>query len=133
MPDNFRTCWRRLGHGRSAGNFRFTDKGCSFLDDETRGFQISLQCALRFQFAALGHRDIALYLAVHRDRLGFYLAPNVRVLADRQDAVRIDFAFDLAIDEKFFLKLDRAFDFDIARENVFATMFCHMFLVIDYC
>ena len=99
VPDNFRArC--RLGRSHPAGDFRFPDEGRSFFDDETRRFQIALQRALRFQFAALTHRDVALHFPENRDRFRFDLAANVRVLTDRQHAIRIDFAFDLAVDEK---------------------------------
>jgi hypothetical protein len=52
------------------------------------------------------------------------------MLANGEYALGMDFAFDFAIDEELFLKLDRAFDFDVARENVFARMFSHKLLVI---
>ena len=74
-----------------------------------------------------------MHLAVDRDRFGFDLAVNVSVLTNRQHAIRIDISFDFPVDEKFFLEFDRAFDFDIARKNVFPSMFCHRFLVINYC
>ena len=89
-----------------------------------------MQRALRFQFATLSHGDVALHLPENRDRFRFDLATDIGVLTDRQHTIRMDFAFDLPIDEKLFLKLDRAFDFDVARKDVFAGMFCHMFLVI---
>src|SRR5207248_10758233 len=72
-----------------------------------------------------------MHFAIDGDRFGFYLAANVSVFTNRQDAVGIDFPFDLPVDEKFFLELDRAFDFDIAREDVFATVICHRFWFID--
>ena len=50
---------------------------------------------------------------------------------ERQHAVGIDFTFDFAINKQFLLKLDGAFDFNVARENVFARMFSHIFFWID--
>src|SRR6266568_8574413 len=76
-----------------------------------------------------------MHFAIHGDRFGFYLTPNFSVFTDRQNAVRVNIPFDLSVDEKFLLELNRAFYFDIAREDVFATMICHRFWiwVIDYC
>src|SRR5947207_9545739 len=74
-----------------------------------------------------------MHFAIDCDRFGFYLAANVSVFTNRQDAVGIDFPFDLPVDEKLLLELDRAFDFDIAREDVFATVICHRFWFIDDC
>ena len=91
-------------------------------------FKSPCKVQLRFQLAAFAHGDVALHFAVNRDRFGFDLAADIRVLANGQHAIGIDFAFDFPVDEKFLLKFDRAFDFDIARKNVFARMFCHMFL-----
>src|SRR6266498_2270926 len=75
-----------------------------------------------------------MYFAIDGDRFGFYLAPNFSVFTDRQSAVRVNVPFDLSVDEQFFLELDRAFDFDIARENVFASVVCHRirFWIFDY-
>ena len=89
---------------------------------------------LRFQLAALANGDIAVHFAIDADRFGFDLAANLSVFTDRQNAVRVDVAFDFAVDEQFFLKLDRAFDFDIARKDVFASVICHRirFLDLDY-
>ena len=86
--------------------------------------------SIRFQLATLAHGDVALNFSEHRDRFRFDFAANVRVLTDRQHAIRIDFALDLSVNEKLFLELDRAFDFDIAREDVFAAMICHSFSII---
>jgi hypothetical protein len=59
------------------------------------------------------------------DRFGCYLAPNFSVFTDRQNAIRVNVPFDLPVDEQFLLELNRAFDFDIAREDVFASVICH--------
>src|SRR5581483_5905242 len=61
------------------------------------------------------------------------LAADVRVFPNRQNAVGIDFSFDLPVDEKLLLEFDRAFDFDIAREDVLATVICHRFWFIYDC
>src|SRR5262245_4124255 len=121
-PHNFRA---RCSFNGTGGDFRFPDKSCPLFNYKTRSFEISLQYAFGFQFAALGNRNIAVHLAVDGDRFGFDLTPNLSVFTDRQNAVRVDVTLDFAVDEQFFLELDRAFDFDIARENVFASVVCH--------
>src|SRR5215475_6947741 len=77
-----------------------------------------------------------MHLTVDGDRFGFDLTPNLSVFTDCQNAVRVDVAFDFAVNEQFFLELDRAFDFDIAREDVFASVVCHRIRfwiwIIDY-
>ena len=115
----------------AAGHLGFADESGALFDDEARRLQIALKRATRFQFAALAHGDVALDLAVNGNRFRFDLAADVRVLTDRQHAVGIDFAFDFAVDEQFLLKFDRAFDLDVARKNVFARMFSHIFFWID--
>src|SRR4029453_7062415 len=134
-PHNFRAR-RSLCRNGSGGDFRFPDKGCPFFNHKTRCFEIALQHAFGFEFAALGNGDIAVNLAVNGDRFGFDLTPNLSVFTDCQNAIRVDVAFDFAVDEQFFLELDRAFDFDIAREDVFASVFCHRIRfwiwIIDY-
>ena len=111
----------------AARNLRFADERRPFLNHETRRFQITLQGAARLQLTAFTHRDVALNFSVNRDRLSFDFATDVRVLANGQDPIGIDLALHLPVDEKFLLKLDRAFNFDVARKNVFAIVFCHMF------
>src|SRR5436309_8459250 len=90
---------------------------------------------IRFQFGAICFRDIPSHLSLNGDRVGFDLGANVSVLANCQHAIGIDFPFDLPVDEKFLLELDRAFYFDIAREDVFATVICHRIWIwiMDYC
>ena len=66
-----------------------------------------------------------MHLAIDGDRLGFYLAPDFSVFTDGQNAIRVNVSFDLPVDEKFLLELNRAFDFDIARKDVFTSMICH--------
>ncbi len=77
-----------------------------------------------------------MHLAVDADRFGFDLTPNLSVFTDRQNAVRVDVPLDFTVDEQFFLELDRAFDFDIARKDVFASVVCHRIRfwiwIIDY-
>src|SRR5437899_5921258 len=126
-------CLARLGIApkrRATSNFRFPDERRPFLNNEARRFQIPLQRAARLELAALAHRDVALNFSVNRDGLGFDLATDVRVLANGQDPIGIDLALHLPVDQKFLLKLDRAFNFDVARKNVFATVFCHMFWML---
>jgi hypothetical protein len=133
VTDNFRPAAGFSGRDAGpAGYLRFADESSSFLDDEPCRFQVALQGAFGLQFAALAHSNIALNLAKNRNRFRFDLAPNIGVLSDRQNSFRINFAFDLTIDKKLFLKFDRAFDLDVAREDVFARMFSHKFLVIGY-
>jgi hypothetical protein len=72
------------------------------------------------------------HFAIDGDRFGFYLTLNFSVFTNRQNAVRVNIPFDLSVDEKFFLELNRAFDFDIAREDVFASVICHRFWDLDY-
>ena len=134
-PHNFRTRCSFCGKG-AGGHFGFPDKSCALFNYKTRRFEVSLQHAFGFQFAALGNDDIAVHFAVNGDRFGFDLTPNLGVFTDGQNAVRVDVAFDFAVDKEFFLKLDRAFDFDIAREDVFASVVCHRIRfwiwIIDY-
>jgi hypothetical protein len=48
----------------AGGDFGFPDKSCALFNYKTRRFEISLQHAFGFQFAALGNDDIAVHLAV---------------------------------------------------------------------
>jgi hypothetical protein len=47
----------------AAGDFRLTDEGRAFLDDEAGGLQVALQRAARLQLAALADGDVALHFA----------------------------------------------------------------------
>jgi hypothetical protein len=63
-PHNFRARCSFYGTG---GNFRFSDKSCALFNYQTRCFEISLQHAFGFEFAALANHDIAVHLAVDGD------------------------------------------------------------------
>ena len=131
VTDNFRPAAGFSGRdARPAGYLRFADEGRSFFDDEPCRLQVALQGAFGLQFAALAHSDIALNLAKNRNRFRFDLAPNIGVLSDRQNSFRINFAFDPAVNEQLFLKFDCSFNLDVAREDVFARMFSHKFLMV---
>ena len=132
VPDDLRTRRRSGGLARpAAGHFGFADKGRAFFDDETRRLQVALQRATGLQLAAFRHRDVALHLAVNRDRFRLDLTIDVGVFADGENAVGIDLALNLSVDEELLLEFDGAFDLDVARENVFARMFSHIFFWID--
>jgi hypothetical protein len=114
----------------AGGHFRFTDEGSTFLDNEAGGLQVALERAARLQLAALADSDVALHFAEHVIDL-VLISPRMSAFsADRQDTFGVDFALHFAVDEKFFLEFDRAFDFNVAREDVLARMFSHSFLVI---
>src|ERR1700674_2647106 len=116
IPDDLR--FRRSGRGfqaaAGAGHLGLADEGAAFFDHEACRLQITLQRAPRLQFAAFSDGDVAAHFPIHRDRFCFDLALDVRVLADRQDTVGIDFTFDLAVNQELFLEFDRAFDLDVA-------------------
>src|SRR5262249_26792537 len=119
VTNNFWTAGRRF-HAHSGGNLRLTDKRRALFDDQARRFQIALERAFRFQFATFAHRDVALNFSEHGNRFGFDFATDVGVFTDGEHAFGVDFSFHLAVDQQLFLELDRAFDFDVAREHVFA-------------
>jgi hypothetical protein len=73
-----------------------------------------------------------MHFAVNGDRFCLDLATNISVFADRQHTIGIDLAFDLAVDQQLLLKFDASFNFDIAREDVFARMFSHIFLMLGH-
>src|SRR5256885_1682377 len=132
VPNDLRTRRSSRELARApAGDFRFADESRAFLDDETRCLQVALQRATRLQLAAFRHGDVTLHFAVNRDRLRLDLAVDVGVFADRQNAVGINLALNFSVNEELLLEFDRAFDFDVARENVFARMFSHIFFWID--
>src|SRR5438874_10348471 len=112
VTDYIRTCVGYLGRlgiapkRGAAGDFRFPDERRPFLNNETRRFQITLQSAARLELAAFADGDVALNFSVNRDRLGFDLATDVRVLANGQDPIGINLALHLSVDQKFLLKLD---------------------------
>ena len=60
---------------------------------------VMLLHAFGFQLAALANGDIAVHLAVDGDRFVFDLTPNLSVFTDRQNAVRVDVAFDFAVNK----------------------------------
>ena len=108
VPDDLRSRRRGssgLAGANATGDLGLADEGGAFFDDEARRFQIALERATRFQFATLAHGDVALDLAVNRDRFRFDLAANVRVLTDGQDAIRIDFALHFAVDQQFLFEI----------------------------
>ena len=59
---------------------------------------------------------------MHRDRFGLDLTTNFRIFPDREHPIRSDLPLHFSIDKKFFLKANRAFDFDIPRENAFPSV-----------
>ena len=58
---------------------------------------------------------------MHRDRFGLDLTTNIRIFPDREYPIRSDLPLDFPVDKKLFLKRNRAFDFDIIRENAFPS------------
>jgi len=125
-----RTTAVRDGRNLAAGDLGLADEGCAFFDHEARRLQIALKRTPRLQLAAFAHGDVAMHFAVNGDRFCLDLAANISVFTDRQNTIGIDLAFDLAVDEQLLLKFDASFDLDIAREDVFARMFGHIFLML---
>src|SRR5262245_16367191 len=60
-------------------------------------------------------------LSMHRHRFALDLTTNIRVFPDREYPIRSDVPLDFSIDKKLFVKGNRAFNFDIPRENAFLS------------
>ena len=91
------------------------DKAGGLIDNQTRRFDIAIDRATGAQFAAFRGGDVAIDGAIHDDGARLDVALDARLFADREPAVRIDFAFDFAVDQQLLLKLDGTLDGDTAR------------------
>jgi hypothetical protein len=80
------------------------------INHQPRRFDVTMQRATRFEFAAFGHENIALHRPSHLHRFGPDFTAYAPVLLDRERSSRIDCALHLAVDEQLVQEFDRAFD-----------------------
>ena len=114
------------GPGRGGGrhlvrvDLCLADVGDAFLDDQLGGTDVPKQFRLGLDLDLLLGIDIAGDLAAHDDGLRVDIPIDDRGVAERQHAVRLDFAVQLAFKGQFTGKLEVALDFNIRAEDVFS-------------
>src|SRR5205085_532416 len=99
------------------GDLGAADEAGGLIYHQTRRFDVAVHAATGAQFAALAGRDVAVHGAIHNDRPRRDIAFDSRLFADREPAIGIDLPIHFAIDQQLFLKFNRAFDGNSARES----------------
>lgn len=105
------------GLGRGADG-RFTDEDGTGLDRESFGADVTNHLGAGLEFDAFGCGEIAVDLAVNDDGSGFDFGADASVFADREIAVRGDFAFDFSVNDEIVGELYRALDFHVGGKDV---------------
>jgi hypothetical protein len=92
--------------------------------------RLQISCSVHFDLArTLGHRDVTLHFSIDGDRFG-HLAADVTfspIVKTPSELISSTFP-----PMRSLWNLS-SFDFDIAREDVFATVICHRFWLFDDC
>jgi hypothetical protein len=101
----------------SGRDFRAANKGCVLVDYESRRLNVSAQCAASLKLATFARKNIAPDRPLDLHRFRSDLAPNLRVLPDRERATGINGPFYLTVNQQLFSEFDRACDGDPSREN----------------
>lgn len=108
-----------LRHQFTWSHFRLADKCGAFFDDDARGAEIAGELGAGFEFASLGHGDVARNGSVNGCRLGANFALDLRIFSESKRALGDDFAFDFAVENQLVVEFDGSLDVNVIRQDVF--------------
>ena len=95
-------------------------EGGTFFDGQRASGYVADEDCIGLEFATLLDGDVAFNFAKDSHRAGLDFSFDQSVFTNGEATVRMDFAFDFTVDDKVVGELDRAFDFYIIGQDIFA-------------